>query len=117
MSSVDIRPATPELLREFYGNEMPPRTVRAVVCVDSDGKVIGVGGYYVDGVRAVVFSDTTPEARSNKRLIIKATRATLDMVRATGLTGVAQRETPESATYLEHFGFREFMPGVYEWRS
>jgi len=33
------------------------------------------------------------------------------MVRATGLTGVAQRETPESATYLEHFGFREFMPG------
>lgn len=116
MNNVEIRPATTELLQQFYGQAMP-RTVRAVVAVDGDGKVLGVGGYYVDGVRAVIFSDLSHEVRQQKRVIIKATRATLEMVRASGLSGVAQRETPESAVFLEHFGFREFMPGVYEWLS
>lgn len=117
MNSVDIRPATTELLSQYYGTEMPPRTVRAVVAVDAEGKVLGVGGYYVEGVRAMVFSDTSAEARANKRLMIMATRATLELVRQSGLSGMAVRETPESSSFLEHFGFRETMPGIYEWLS
>jgi N-acetylglutamate synthase-like GNAT family acetyltransferase len=113
---IEIRPATAELLKQYYG-DMPPRTVRAIVAIDDDGEVLGVGGYYIEGVRAMVFSDIKPEMRDHKRALIMGTRAAIDLARSSGLTAIAIRETPESASFLEHFGFREFMPGIYEWLS
>lgn len=113
MSSVEIRPATPELLRQFYGSDVP-WTVRAVVGV-RDGEVLGVGGYLVKGHVVMVFSDIKPGAP--KKAIVRGVRATLGLLRRAGLSGIAVREKPESATFLEHFGFQEFVPGVYEWRS
>ena len=114
--SIQIIPATSELLRQFYG-EAVPKTVRAVVAMQ-DGQMVGVGGYYIDRKqRAVIFSDLSEYGMTKKKAIVKATRATLDMVREAGLVGVAMRQTDASATYLEHFGFVEYAPGVYEWHS
>lgn len=113
--TIEIIPATAELLRDFYGEDVA-RTVRAVVAMQ-DGKMVGVGGYYVDGQRAVIFSDLSEYGMTKKKAIVKATRATLDMVQSAGLVGTAIRQTEESATYLEHFGFIEYTPGVYEWHG
>jgi len=116
MSSVEIRPATAELLEQYYG-QMPPKTVRAVVGVDSDGNVIGVGGYYIEGIRAVVFSDMKPEARVHKRQIIKAAHAAIHLALDSGLSPIAVQQSPESETFLKHFGFTKLVEGIYEWHS
>lgn len=39
----------------FYGKQ-PPRAVRARV-LEQDGKPVGLAGYYVEGGKAVMFSD------------------------------------------------------------
>lgn len=113
MSSVEIVPVTKEMMLDFYGQGFQ-RTIKAIAGV-KDGEVLGIAGYYIDMGRAVIFSDLKPGAP--KKAIVKGTRATLEMIKRAGLVGVAYRQDESAASFLEHFGFVEFAPGVYEWRG
>ena len=52
---VVTRPATRQDFLDFFG-KLPPYTLRAQV-MESGGRVVGIGGYWMAGNVAVVFSD------------------------------------------------------------
>ena len=112
-----IEPATEGLLTAFYGRP-PPRTVRALVAV-RDGKPIGVAGVWRGAERLVMFSDLSPEARADKRLMVRGIRAVLGLVRDTGLPvhAVADKEVEGSERLLERVGFHRLTDEVWECRD
>lgn len=113
---VELRPATAEDLRAFYG-KAPPFTCRAVVGV-VDGKPVGIGGIGYAGSYRAFFCDLKPEARRYKVAIVKAARVVLSM--ATGRTfAAASPDEPGAPRWLERMGFQRIGSGpagqVYEW--
>ncbi len=102
-----VRPATRADFEVFYG-ELPSQTVKAWVAVE-DGKPIGIGGYYLAGGMAVVFTD---HKDMNKRDMVRGARALMVELKKLGMDVVAGSDLP-NATALKHFGFEPF--GDY-WR-
>ena len=107
-AEIKIVPATPELLKQFYG-DTPLPTMRAIVGVRGN-EALGLGGYFVHDARAVVFSEIKPEGLKYKKAIMKGTKQVLGMVRKAGLPAHA---ISESARYMDHFGFVKDNSGVY----
>ena len=102
-----IRPCTREDFVAFHGKE-PPMTVRALAA-ERDGKIVGVGGYYIQNGFAIAFSDNKP---MTKREVVKAgmaLKALLDTVK----THVVAQCGPEGDTALKHYGFEPW--GMF-WR-
>ncbi len=104
---MEVRPATRADFETFYG-ELPSQTVKAWVAVEDDNPV-GIGGYYLSGGMAVVFTD---HKDMSKRDIIRGARALMVELRKLGMDVVAGSDFP-NATALKHFGFEPF--GDY-WR-
>ena len=117
MSNAKIVPATSDILNRFYG-EPQKKTVRAVAIVKGED-VLGVGGFYVDEARVVMFSDLKPEALKHKKAVVLGT---YEILRAAGETGlpahaVADSRVPGSEHFLEQLGFESLHSGVWEWRK
>jgi hypothetical protein len=55
MSALEFRPATPDLVREYYGGPAP-WTMKAHVAV-KDGRVVGIGGVHYGGGIPTAFSE------------------------------------------------------------
>ena len=94
-----IRSCTRADFVAFYGKE-PPMTLRALAA-ERDGKIVGIGGYYIQNGVAVAFTD---QKGMTKREIVKAGRrlmAFLDAVK----THVVAQCGPDGDTALKHYGF------------
>ncbi len=102
-----IRPATRADFEAFY-RELPSQTVKAWVAMEDD-KPVGIGGYYLSGGVAVVFTD---HGDMSKRDMIRGARALMVELKKLGMDVIAGSDFP-NATMLKHFGFEPF--GDY-WR-
>jgi hypothetical protein len=117
MTSIDVIPATAELMRRFYGRT-PARTSQAVVAVQGE-RVLGVAGIYLVNGHAVAFTELSDEIRSNKRLIVRGYRALLPFIRAAGLPVLAlcDASIDGSERLLEHYDFKPMTQGVWQWQG
>jgi hypothetical protein len=100
MSALEFRPATPDLVREYYGGPAP-WTMRAHVAL-KDGRVVGIGGVHFGSVVPVAFSEAK-EPLSKEETV----RCARFMKRF--LTGFAMpvfAECTGSRRLLELLGFR-----------
>lgn len=102
-----VRPATRADFQAFYG-ELPSQTVKAWVAVEDD-KPVGIGGYYLLGGMAVVFTD---QRGMSKRDMVRGARALMTKLKKLRMDVVAGSDLP-NVTMLKHFGFEPF--GDY-WR-
>lgn len=121
MTTINFVPATPELLRRFYGELA--RTQRSVV-VFRNSEPIAVAGCYTDQKHVVLFSDITPEIRKalpgNRQLIralINTTKHVLKMAKRMGMPiyALAEPTVCGSDRLLTHFGFKHYMGDIYSW--
>ena len=94
-----VRPCTRADFEAFYGRT-PPMTVRALAA-ERDGKVVGIGGYYIAEGVAHAFSD---QKGMTKREIVKAARALVAFLGTVKAQMVAQCG-PDGDTVLKHYGF------------
>ena len=119
MKSVDILPATPMTLREFYDDKIC-HTQRAYI-VFEDGEPIAVFGIYLEKSRMVLFSDIRPDIRDKldeyKRVIVQCVRKTQQLIKnsAVPVSALADPEHEGSNTLLEHVGLTHIQGGVYKW--
>lgn len=113
--NVEIKPATTELLTQYYGY-LPKRSLCSVVAIQ-DNKVIGVSGYYNDKNRFVAFADFNEAVRRNKRIMVKGIRAVRELLRSKKLTVqiLADPEVPDSQKLLKHIGSQPLMGDIYTW--
>ncbi len=114
---IEIVPATQEMLDEI-GEEPISKTVYAIAVVDGR-RTLGVGGFYLSSIGAIVFSKISDELKRRPRQILKVARMLLAMVRSRGLVAYAERD-PKIATaesFLEHLGFTRFNEEIYVWRG
>lgn len=111
---VEIRPATHESLRAFYGAEFRA-TARAFVAT-SGGRVIGVAGFRPEGHRFVLWTNLTDELRADKRALVRGLRVVMGSL-PTGVPvhATADEAIPGAEVLLEHVGFRKLTDRVWEW--
>lgn len=116
-SNVRLVPATAELIERFYGKPQE-RSIRGIVMVRGD-EVLGVGGYYVDGARVVVFSELNDEGMLQRKLIMRGAYEVLGMAAETGMPAhaIPDPRIPSAAHFLKQLGFTELGFGVWEWRT
>lgn len=117
MTKPKIRPARLGDFLAFYGHS-PKNTVRAIV-VENAGQVIGFGGVERHPGMYVAFSDITDELRARKVVLMKAARATMDLVKQCRLPVVTIQDVNEktSCNFLIHLGFVPTEePEVFLWR-
>jgi hypothetical protein len=107
MSTLEFRPATPDLVREYYGGPAPV-TFKGYVAV-LDDRPVGVGGVsFVNGVR-VAFSEMKDEMRPHLKARARAVRVMerlLDSYSAP-ILAVANPDEPTSAGLLRKLGFKD----------
>lgn len=116
---IEIRTATPELMaRTRLPN--PPRTMRALVAVDTDTEeAVGLCAIYPDGHRQCMLADISEQLRQDKRALIRGYRAALAIAakNTAPLHAVADPDIPGSAQFLEHLGFQQLTGDLYQWHS
>lgn len=116
MTKPEIRPARLSDFLAFYGHP-PKNTVKAVV-VEVGGRILGFGGVERHPGMYVAFSDITEELQTRKVALMRAARATIDLVRQCRLPVVTIQaaELPTSHNFLIHLGFVPTEePEVYLW--
>lgn len=84
-----------------------------------DGRTVGIGGYYVDGPRMVVFLELAPQARASPVTLCRALRQGMNEASARGLSlqAALDESVPGAARLLEHLGFARVAQGVFQCRS
>jgi len=114
---MSLRWATPADIESFYGTR-PTQTVRALAW-EMDGVVIGMGGLSRDAGQIVAFLDLKPEARTNKRALVRALREGHKklFVNNMPVIAIADPNEPTARGLLEHFGFEHIENGVFVWHS
>ena len=97
---------------------VPRKSFRAKVA-RLDGRTVGIGGYYVDGPRMVVFLELAPQARRYPIALLKALRQGMREASARGLSLQAglDESMPGAVRLLEHLGFERMTQGVWACRS
>lgn len=115
MTSIDLKPATADLIKRFYGRV--PRTAQAYVAVKGE-KVLGVAGLYQDGDKLIAFTDLG-ETRQSKRTIVQGARLLMPLIRAARMPvfALCDPAIEGASTLLEHYGFRPVGEGVYQWQG
>ena len=116
----EIVPATPDLIRRFYGGEMPKRTVRALMLV-VDGEPVVIGGYYTTlhegDAKAIVFSEDKDGAlRRYAKSAVRMGWRVMGMAFASGAKVYAGQAAhlESSRRFIQHFGFVEVDKGVFQ---
>lgn len=112
---IEIKTATPELIRQYYGHDLP-HSMRSLVAV-RDEEVIGVIGLYPENGQQVVFMDLNDELRKHPRALIKGGAIFMRWVRAAKMPTCARCDDtiPAAKRFLEHFGFKHLNNGVFVW--
>lgn len=107
--------ATAEHLALFYGDR-PRRTCRGWAVLDGE-TVIGVAGFYREGVGNLIFTVITDELRQHPRVIVGLAKRILVLLMKSGLPvfAVCDRSVEASQRFLEHFGFVGVNDEVYQW--
>lgn len=112
---IEVKPATSELIKAFYGHEFP-RSMKSLVAVRDD-EVLGVIGVYPENGQQVVFMDLKDELRRHPRVLIQGSKTFMRWVRETKMPTCARCDDtiPAAKRFLEHFGFRHLNKGVFVW--
>ncbi len=100
----------------FYGHP-PKNTLRAIV-VEHQGKVIGFGGVERHPGLYVAFSDISDDLRAMRKTLLKAAKATIELVKQCRLPVVTIQNLEESTSqnFLIHLGFIPTVePEVFLW--
>lgn len=113
-----IVPATAELLAPFYG-DTPNRTCRAWVVMDDASKVVGIAGFYSDGMANVIFTDISDELRAHPRTILVLAKRIMKTLVEVGRPICAKCDFSIGASqrFLEHFGFVRINDEVFQWQA
>lgn len=117
--NVELRPATPELLREFFGHE-PKETVRALVAY-IDGVPAGVGGVTIEASRFVAFCDIRSDMRIPKITIWRYSKIIMEFIkeRKAPILAACRTDDLSAQRFVERLGFRrlhqEECGEVYLW--
>ena len=110
-----IVPATPELLREFYGHE-PGRSMRAFVGM-LDGKPVACFGVYYCDDKLVLFSDIRDEARPFKKSLVQGAFKVRDLMKELNAPVYAVAGCVDGAVrLLERMGFQR-ESDMFVWRG
>ncbi len=112
-----LMPATPELLHRFFGG--PPKlTVVDAVCAVRGDEVIAVGGVHYYCGRMIVFGNLCDELRASKRVLVKAYRLVVEMMRAAKVPvlSICDADIHGADVLLRHMGFRQAQQEVYQWQ-
>ena len=94
-----LRPATRQDFERYYGKK-PPMTLRAIVA-EQDGKLIGIGGYFLRNDVAIAFTD---QRGMTRRQMVFAGHVVNVMLRRLRI-GVVATCGPEGDAAMRHFGF------------
>lgn len=110
---MEIIKATPELLESYYG--CPMKRSCMAYCAVEDGKVFGVGGWYNDQARKVIFTDMDDEVRDHPKLLFKTCKMVIAeaMHRGVPLHAVPDLEIESSVRFLERLGFVQMTKEVW----
>lgn len=105
-SSVQIRQATVQDAREFYGQD-PVYSFRGYAA-ELNGDIVGLGGVYFEDGKPVVFSEIRDAMRPHKKAIAKATRMLMRMLDDLGRSAYAFAcpTEPTSGYLLAKLGFK-----------
>lgn len=114
---MNIRPATAQDFRDHFKH--PQQTVRAWV-VEENGRALGIGGYYLDQGRTVMFAEILESGRKCQwpaRAMLTSARHVLAQAQKTGLPvcAVADPSVENSAKLLERIGFVHGYKETYVW--
>jgi hypothetical protein len=101
-----IRSATSADLDEFYGDDRPSASMRAIV-VELDGKVAGVAGLSYHGDQMTAFSVMHDSLKKYPVTIMKAAKrfAAIMNKHGQGALAVASIDEDGSDRFLKHVGF------------
>jgi len=98
-----IEPATRKMVEAFLGEVKFSQKAFAVV---EDGKILGMGGIYIDNTRQILYSKSTEDFKDNKRLVIQITRKLLEVAdKKLPIHAIADENKDGSEKLLKHFGF------------
>lgn len=116
---MNIRAATAQDFVEHF-KQPSQRTVRAWV-VEENGRVLGIGGFYLDAGRAVMFAEIANDARTRcqwpARAMLTSARHVLQQAMKTGMPiyAVADPSVENSVKLLERIGFVQGYKETYVW--
>ena len=102
MTKIEIVPATPELVKAYYGEDQKP-TIRAVVAV-RDGKVLGIAGVHRIGLAYAVFSEMTDELKQDKRSIVRGLREVKKITGSLKMKLYAKTDDPNNTVLIDRLG-------------
>jgi len=116
-SKPQLRPATRDDYRAFYGN-LPQSTMRAYVATIDD-RVVGIGGVLFEHGTKIVFSDMKDEFRPYKVSIMKFARKVEDVMGSSPGVAVMSSSEPGAARLLDWLGFdhvgQNDVGEIYRW--
>lgn len=115
---ITVVPATPEVIRQQYGDRPTPR-MQAWVVKDED-KVLAVAGLAFRGHALELFSDIRPEMKRYPVTLVRVARAIMRRAQELNRPTFAIRDPdePTSDALLRRLGFVETeQEGVYRWHS
>jgi acetyl-CoA carboxylase carboxyltransferase component len=116
MKNPEIVPATPDLIKRFYGHAQP-WTVRAFAAVLNGEPLCIAGVGYAEG-QSVVFANVKPVMRERfKKTGVRLAKCVMQLVAERGQPVIALPDCGlESAPrFLEYLGFQRLPNGVYAW--
>ncbi len=115
---MNIRPATAQDFVDHF-NRPSQHTVRAWV-VEENERVLGIGGFYFDAGRTVMFAEILESGRKCQwpaRAMLTSARHVLQQAMKTGMPiyAVADPTVENSAKLLERIGFVQGYKETYVW--
>ena len=116
---MNIRPANGMDFVTYF-KRPSQRTVKAWV-IEEKGRVLGIGGFYLDQGRTVMFAEITSDARQKcewpARAMLTSARHVLQQAMKTGMPiyAVADPSVENSAKLLERIGFVQGYKETYVW--
>lgn len=104
-SRVNIRYATKEDLKKFYGDEDTMYYSSRAVVAELDGEILGVGGVCRTNSQMQVFTDIRSDKISPKD-VIRAAYMVLEIInKYTSVVAYADPERTTADSFAKHFGF------------
>lgn len=112
---IRVVPATQQHVEQALGG-MLKYSAEAIALLREDGEIVGCAGVFPEDCRLVIFSHLTPEARADKRAIVKGYRHLLRIAdtRNMPLHARPDPEIPASERFLTHMGFRRLTDDCWE---
>jgi N-acetylglutamate synthase-like GNAT family acetyltransferase len=103
---MNIRPMSPEDLRQWWGDVEITRTVRGFTA-EKDGQVLGVAGLMYMPSAIIAFAEMGEDCQKYPMTIMRIARLMRELMRGriAPVFAVADTNWPNSEAFLEHVGF------------